>query len=89
MAKNRWEPAAFHQWYEKLPMEKRERVWIDLKSEHRKLYVEWKTFRGFVTASGLDVDPRSIHMCDPNAARPALPESGRRTPDIRKCGVQC
>jgi hypothetical protein len=74
MAKNRWEPAAFYQWYERLSMEKRELAWNDLRPNHRKLYIEWKTFRAFAKATDLDVDPRSIEMCDPNAAAPPLPD---------------
>ena len=74
MPKTDWDPAAFHHWYEQLPAHKRERVWNDLTSGQRKVYVEWKTFRAFAKASGLDIDPHSIEMCDPNAASPPLPD---------------
>lgn len=76
MARSRtiWDPAAFHEWYEKLPVQKRRRAWEDLTRERQKLYIEWKTFRAFVQTSGLDIDPRSIEMCDPNAASPPLPD---------------
>jgi hypothetical protein len=74
VSKAEWEPAAFHHWYENLPIQKRRCVWDDLKREHQKIYIEWKTFRAFVQASGLDIDPRCIEMCDPNAAAPPLPD---------------
>jgi hypothetical protein len=73
-SKTIWEPAAFYQWYERLPIDKRETVWNDLKRDQQKVYIEWKTFRDFATASGLDIDPRSIETCDPNAASPPLPD---------------
>ena len=74
MAKTKWEPAAFDYWYDKLPPAKRARVWADQKREHQKVYAEWQTFRDFAAVSELDVDPRSIEMCDPNAAAPPLPD---------------
>jgi len=52
----------------------RQCAWDDLERDHRKVYVEWKTFRAFATASGLDIDLRSIEMCDPNAAAPPMPD---------------
>ncbi len=73
-AKVKWDPAEFDEWYKRMPKENRERALADLKPEHRKLYVEWKIFRDFATASGLDIDPRSIEMCDPNDASPPLPD---------------
>ena len=76
MARGKWEPAAFYRWYERLPIDKREQVWDDLKPHQQKLYIEWKTFRGFAAASGLDIDPRSIETFDPNAASPPLPDIG-------------
>ena len=72
----KWEPAAFSGWYEDLPPWKRRRVWNGLKRQHQKLYIEWKTFRAFALASGLDIDPRSIDMYDPNAVNPPLPDVG-------------
>jgi hypothetical protein len=69
-----WEPAAFYEWYEALSNHKRVKAWGDLKREHQKTYIEWKTFRSFAGASGLDIDPRSIETCDPNAASPPLPD---------------
>src|ERR1035437_502844 len=72
--KIKWEPGAYHHWYEKLPSQKRSRAWGDLKREYQKVYIEWKTFRAFAQASALDIDPRSIETCDPNAASPPLPE---------------
>jgi len=70
-----WEPAAFSYWYEKLPTEKRQRVWDALKRDQRKVYNEWMTFRSFAKSSPLDIDPRSIEMCDPNSASPPLPDT--------------
>jgi hypothetical protein len=67
-----WEPAEFHHWYEQLPVRKREQAWADLERNHQKTYIEWKTFRGFAEASDLDIDPRSIEMCDPNSATSPL-----------------
>jgi hypothetical protein len=49
-------------------------AWADLKRDQQKIYIEWKTFRAFIGASCLDIDPRSIEMCDPNAATPPLPD---------------
>lgn len=72
--KVKWEPAAFHHWYDRLSRQKRKCVWDDLKREYQKLYIEWKTFRAFAQASGLDIDPRSVETCDPNAAAPPLPD---------------
>lgn len=74
MVRTNWDPAAFHHWYEKLPARKREFAWSDLTSAHRKTYIEWKTFRGFAKVSELDIDPRSIEMCEPNAASPPCPD---------------
>ena len=74
VAKVKWEPAAFHLWYERLPIRKRVQAWNDLKGDRKKLYIEWKTFRAFAIASGLDIDPRSVETCDPNAAAPPLPD---------------
>ena len=73
-AKLKWEPAAFDWWYKRLPAQKRRVVWEDTKAEHRKLYLERETFLAFADASGLDIDPRSIENCDPNAAAPSLPD---------------
>lgn len=70
----KWEPAAFYEWYERLSAHKRQKAWQDLEREHQKTYIGWKTFRSFAAASGLDIDPRSIQMCDPNAASPPLPD---------------
>jgi hypothetical protein len=70
----KWEPAAFYEWYEQLPIEKRVQAWKDLKRDQQKVYIEWKTFRAFAVASGLDIDPRSIGTCDPNETTPPLPD---------------
>jgi hypothetical protein len=74
MAKVKWEPAVFHESCEKLPVRDQRRLWDDLKPEQKKLLFEWKTFQAFARISGLDIDLRSIEMCDPNAALPPLPD---------------
>lgn len=74
MAKTKWEPAAFYLWYEKLPIHKRVEAWDDVSREQQKLYIEWKTFRAFALASGLDIDLRSIENCDPSVCSPPLPD---------------
>jgi hypothetical protein len=76
--RTQWDPAAFFEWFEKLPIEKVEQAWSDLKPAWQKLYVEWKTFRAFAKASDLDIDPRSIETCDPSADADSPP-----LPDIR------
>jgi hypothetical protein len=74
VTRGQWEPAAFYQWYERLPVDKRKMAWGDLKRHERKVYIEWKTIQAFARASGLDIDPRSIETCDPNTASPPLPD---------------
>jgi len=68
LSNSKSERAAFCGWYAALPIHKRVKAWGDLKREHQKTYVEWKTFRSFAGASGLDIDPRSIETCNPNAS---------------------
>ena len=72
--KRKWEPAGFDHWFVKLPREKRQRAWNDLRQSEKKVYIEWRTFRAFASASGLDIDPRSVQTCDPNDAAPPLPD---------------
>jgi hypothetical protein len=74
VAKPKWEPAVFHEACEKLPVRDQRRLWDDLKQQHKKLLFEWKTFWAFARVSGLDIDPGSIEMCDPNAASPPFPD---------------
>ena len=74
LAKPRWEPAVFHEACEKLPVREQRRLRDGLKPDDKKLLFEWKTFRAFARVSGLDIDPRSIEMCDPNAASPPFPD---------------
>jgi hypothetical protein len=57
-----------------MPIEKMKQAWDNLKAPERKLCEEWMMFREFTEASNLDVDPGSIEMCDPNAAKPPLPD---------------
>lgn len=74
MAKSNWNPADFHHWYERSPCKKRERALMDLTQGQKRLYNEWKIFKKFASVSRQDIDPRSIEMCDPNAATPPLPD---------------
>jgi hypothetical protein len=41
-------------WCERLPIDKRELAWEDLNAHQQKHYIEWRRFRGFAAASGLD-----------------------------------
>ena len=72
--RTQWNPAVFEEWYAKQPTQTRQRAWDDLKRDQQKVYIEWKTFRAFAAASNLDIDPRAVEMCDPNAAKPPLPD---------------
>jgi hypothetical protein len=72
--KKSWNPAAFHESSGVLPVQERQQAWRDLRAHQRKTYFEWNVFRAFAVASRLDIDSRSVEMCDPNDASPPLPD---------------
>ena len=60
-----WNAEQFHQWYSRMPVEKRAQVWDELRSDQKKLYTEWRTFRDFANVAPLDIDPRTIDNREP------------------------
>ena len=61
-----WNPAEFHYWYTRMPLDERKRrAWETLRSDQKKLYTEWWTFGKFSRVATLDIDPRTIENRQP------------------------
>lgn len=61
----KWNPAEFHHWYSRMPVERKRRAWDDMLPARRKSYIEWWTFGRFARVAPLDIDPRTIETCEP------------------------
>src|SRR5208282_2047210 len=65
----KWDPAEFEYWYDRLSLgERKRKVWESLTSDQRKLWNERWTFRNFVRAAPLDINPRTIDNRNPPEA---------------------
>jgi len=74
LAKPRWEPAVFSRSVREAASSGAAAAAGRSQARRQEALFEWKTFRAFARVSGLDIDPRSIEMCDPNAASPPFPD---------------
>ena len=74
MKATRWNPAEFAAWHEASPLEKRCRVWEQLESPYKRLYVEWATFRRFASVVHMGVRPDNAITLDPDSSSPPPPD---------------